>query len=439
MPEKEEVFVIEGGIPLKGEVRLAGAKNAATKILMASLLTSEECILENFPRIGDTDIALEICRTVGSEIDLKGNTLHIKTPKILNTKVVNLSRRNRVPILTLGILLSRVGEGEVQKLGGDKIGPRPVDMHLESLRSLGATIEETENSYIAKVGKKLHGAEIILKYPSVGATEQVIMASVLAEGKTTLRNAAIEPEIIDLIKVLQKMGAIIELGVDRLITIYGVEKLHGFKHHILYDRNEAVSFACLAVATRGKIFVAGANQEHLITFLNSLRRIGGEYEVKGNGIWFWRKKELSGLKIETDTHPGFMTDWQQPFVVLLTQANGVSVVHETVYEDRFGYTKELNKMGADIKVVAECLGGLNCRFKDKGFFHSAIIDGPTHLFGNELNIPDLRAGIATVIAALVAEGKSVVKGVKEIDRGYEDIDKRLMLLGANIKREHKID
>lgn len=435
MPEeKEEIFIVEGGKPLKGEIQLAGAKNAATKILMASLLTQEECILENFPIIGDTDIALEICRAIGSKIYIEKNTLHIKTPKILNNKVINLSRRNRIPILTLGILLSRVGEGEVQKLGGDKIGPRPVDMHLEALKALGAYIEETENSYKAKTNKKLHGAEITLRYPSVGATEQVIMASVLAEGKTVLKNAAMEPEIIDLIKVLQKMGAIIELGVDRVITIYGVDKLNGFKHHIIYDRNEAVSFACLATATNGKVLVKGANQEHLITFLNSLRRIGGEYEVKKDGILFWRKRTLSGIKIETDTHPGFMTDWQQPFIVLLTQAHGVSIIHETVYEDRFGYTKELNKMGADIKVVTECLGTLNCRFKDKGFLHSAIVDGPKYLKGSEINIPDLRAGIATIIAALVAEGESIITGVKEVDRGYEKIDTRLMSLGANIKR-----
>ena len=434
MQNVKNVFLVEGGQALKGEIKLAGAKNAATKILVASLLTDEECILENFPRIGDTEIALEICRNLGSQIKIEGNTVYIQTPRILSTKITNLGRRNRIPILVLGVLLSRVREGEVPLLGGDKIGPRPVDMHIEALKTLGAQITIQENSYLAFVPNGLHGGEITLKYPSVGATEQTIMASVLASGKTVLRNAAVEPEIIDLIKVLQKMGAIIELGTNRVITIYGVEKLRGFKHQIISDRNEAVSFASLAIATNGKIFVKDANQEHLITFLNSLRRIGGEYEVEKDGIWFWRARKLTGVKIETDTHPGFMTDWQQPFVVLLTQAHGVSVIHETVYEDRFGYTKELNKMGADIKVVSECLGSLACRFKDKGFLHSAIIDGPTHLYGTEINVPDLRAGIAHLIATLVAEGKSVINGIEEIDRGYEKIDERLKALGAKIQR-----
>ncbi|MCL4392167.1 UDP-N-acetylglucosamine 1-carboxyvinyltransferase [Patescibacteria group bacterium] len=431
----EEYFSVKGGRPIKGTVRLAGAKNAATKMLVASLLTDEECTLENFPDIGDTRIVLELCEVLGSKFDFKDSTVTIRTEKIKTTKVEALSRKNRIPILALGPLLTRMGEGEVPIVGGDKIGPRPVDMHLTSLEALGAEVEIGTDSYHARAPHGLKGAEITFRYPSVGATEQVIMAAVLARGKTIVRNAAVEPEITDLIKVLQKMGAIIELGTNRVISIYGVERLRGFKHRIMSDRNEAVSFACLAVATDGDVFAEGAEQEHLITFLNSLRRIGGEYEVRENGIRFWRAKKLTGTKIETETHPGFMTDWQQPFTVLLTQSEGASVVHETVYEDRFGYTKDLNLMGANIKVVNECLGDLPCRFKDNLSPHSAIIEGPTKLHGREITVPDIRAGIAHLIAALVAEGESTIRGISEIDRGYERIDERFRSLGASIERK----
>lgn len=429
-----EYFKVTGGKPVGGKVKLAGAKNAATKMLVASLLTDEACTLENFPAIGDTEIVLELCEVLGSAIERGESKVTLKTEKIKKTKVEALSRRNRIPILALGPLLARVGEGEVPIVGGDKIGARPVDMHLESLRALGAKIEIGKHSYKATAPNGLRGAEISFRYPSVGATEQTVMAAVLARGKTIIRNAAVEPEITDLIKVLQKMGAIIELGTNRVISVYGVKKLGGFKHRIMGDRNEAVSFASLAVATDGKIFVEGAEQEHLITFLNSLRRVGGEYGVEENGIWFWRERKLEGVKIETETHPGFMTDWQQPFTVLLTQADGVSVIHETVYEDRFGYVKDLNLMGANIKVVNECLGDLPCRFKDNLSPHSAIIYGPTKLHGREITVPDLRAGIAHLIAGLVADGETIIRGIDEIDRGYERIDERLRNLGANIER-----
>lgn len=233
------------------------------------------------------------------------------------------------------------------------------------------------------------------------------------------------------------MGAIIELGANRRITIYGVQKLHGARYRILPDRNEAVSFACLAVATGGDIFVKKAVQEHLITFLNTLRRIGGEYEVLPGGIRFWRASGLRGIEVETDTHPGFMTDWQQPLAVLLTQSEGHSVIHETVYEDRFHYTRDLNLMGAKIKVTEKCLGDIPCRFKDSSHPHSAMIFGPTPLEAKEITVPDLRAGIAHIIAALVAKGESKIKGIYEIDRGYAKIDERLRQLGADIKRVSK--
>jgi UDP-N-acetylglucosamine 1-carboxyvinyltransferase len=427
-------FIIRGGRPLVGEIRLAGAKNAATKMLIASLLTDEECVFENFPRIGDAEIVKELCGALGSEIKSIDSHLVIRTPEIKNTKVASLSRKNRISILALGPLLCRAGEAEVPVVGGDKIGSRPVDIHMESLRALGAEIEVGPESYRARVSGRLKGAIIALKYPSVGATEQIIFSSVLAEGKTTITNAAVEPEVTDLIKMLQKMGAIIEIGTHRTVTVYGVPKLHGVRHRVLPDRNEAVSFACLAVATNGRILVNGADQGDLITFLNNLRRIGGEYEVTNEGILFWRARPLTGIRLETDTHPGFMTDWQQPFLTMLTQAEGESVIHETVYEDRFGYTKDLNLMGADIRVVNECLGETPCRFKNGNHPHSAVIKGPTKLHGATVTVPDLRAGIAHVLAALIAEGESEILGVHEIDRGYEKIVERLSFLGADIER-----
>lgn len=420
---------------MEGEVRLAGAKNAATKMMVASLLTDQPCLLENFPDIGDAQITAELCRTIGSHIKLQDGVLEIQTPDIKNHCVTSLSRRNRIPILTLGPLLSRAGKAEIPIVGGDKIGPRPVSLHLEALTAMGAKIEVSKDRYIAVVENGLSGAEINLKFPSVGATENIILAAVLAKGRTVISNAATEPEVIELIKMLQKMGAIIELGANRIIEIEGVSKLKGTAHRILPDRNEAVSFACLAVATDGQILVKEARQHDLITFLNALRKIGGEYQVNKEGIIFYRAKPLTALMVETDTHPGFMTDWQQPFVVLLTQAKGKSLIHETIYEDRFGYTEDLNLVGANIKLSSKCFGELPCRFKSEAYFHSAAINGQTPLRGGNFRVKDLRSGIAHIIAALVAKGESVIDGVEEIDRGYERIDERLRELGANILRK----
>jgi len=429
-------FIINGGKKLNGEITLSGSKNAATKMMIASLLTDEPCHLENFPIIGDTEITAELCRTIGSEIilDKEKNILNIHTPEIKNFKVDSLTRRNRIPILALGPLLIRAGKAEVPIVGGDKIGPRPVDIHLNALQEMGVKVEISPTSYKAFAPKGLHGAKINFRFPSVGATENIILAAVLAEGRTVITNAATEPEIIELIKMLQKMGAIIELGANRAIYIDGVKKLKGVTHEIIPDRMEAASFACLAVATDGKILIKKARQEDMITFLNALRKIGGEYEVTNGGIIFYRSTPLKAIKIETDTHPGFMTDWQQPFVALLTQANGISEIHETIYEDRFGYVQDLNLMGAEIKVLSKCLGELSCRFNGKNFLHSAVIKGPTPLHSANLVVRDLRSGIVNVIATLIAGGQSMIEGIDEIDRGYFKLDERLRNVGAEIER-----
>ncbi|MDO8601718.1 MAG: UDP-N-acetylglucosamine 1-carboxyvinyltransferase [bacterium] len=429
-------FKITGGKTLSGEIELAGAKNAATKLMITSLLTNEPCVLENMPHIGDVMITGELCKSVGSFISHEGHTLTIATPEITTHKVGPLSRKNRIPILALGPLLARTGKAEVPFLGGDKIGARPVDIHLAALQEMGAVIKVEGDTYVAEAPNGLRGARIDMRFPSVGATENTILAAVLAKGRTVIHNAAVEPEIIDVIKFLQKMGAIIELGTNRMIAIEGVSKLHGAKHEVMPDRNEAVSFACLGLVTGGPVLVKNARQDELITFLNAVRRIGGDYQVRSNGISFFRPEgvQFQGIEIETDTHPGFMTDWQQPFAVVLTQAEGLSVIHETVFEDRFGYIKDLGTMGADIKVLNKCLGELKCRFSGGNSAHCAVIDGPTKLKAANLMVKDLRSGMVNIIAALIADGVSIIDGIEEIDRGYENIDTRLRALGAQIER-----
>jgi UDP-N-acetylglucosamine 1-carboxyvinyltransferase len=428
-------FIVKGGKPLFGEVTLAGAKNAVSKMMIASLLTDEPCILENVPDIGDTSITAELMENIGSKIEIAGKTARLHTEIVKTSRVPSLSRRNRIPILALGPLLARVGEAEVPILGGDKIGPRPVDIHLQALAKLGAQIQITKGSYHAWAPDGgLHGAEIELRFPSVGGTENAILAAVLAKGKTLIMNAALEPEIIELIKMLQKMGAIIEMCPPRTISIEGVEKLHGVTHRIMPDRNEAVSFACLAIATGGRVLVKDAIQEHLITFLNTVRRMGAEYEVTDDGIAFSRSGSLYPLEIRTDVHPGYMTDWQQPLAVLLTQAKGISTIHETIYEDRFGYALDLKEMGADIKISTDCPPNEPCRFYEKNLYHFAVMHGPTPLSSKNLHVRDLRSGMVDILAALVATGVSEIEGVEEIDRGYEKIDERLRQLGADISR-----
>lgn len=423
---------ITGGKPLAGTVQISGAKNAASKMIIACLLTAEEVVLENVPLQKETDIARELVTMLGAETELKDHTLTVRVPKIAGTSAMQLSRKNRLAILALAPLLHRAGEAYVPKLGGDKIGPRPVNFHLDALESMGAVIEIDEEGYRATAKEGLKASLIDLPYPSVGATETAIFAGVLAKGRTVIRNAAIEPEIVDLIMMLQKMGAIIEMGAGRHIEITGVKELHGCKHRVLPDRMEAASYGSLALATRGDIFCKGADHRDMITFLNAIRRMGGTYEVKDDGIRFCGAPKYVGIQIETDTHPGFMTDWQQPFVVALTQAEGTSVVHETVYEDRFAYTETLVKMGADITLFESCLGEVTCRFKDQNHRHSAVIKGPTKLKATDLVVPDIRAGLAYVVAALVADGTSNLTGIEHLERGYEDLYGKLKAVGADI-------
>ncbi len=423
---------ITGGKPLQGRVKVAGAKNATSKMIIASLLTADEIVLHNVPLQQETDIARELVTTLGATTEINDHSLRINVPHIASTSAMSLSRKNRLAILALAPLLHRTGEAYVPTLGGDKIGPRPVNFHLDALEQMGAKIEADADGYRATAPGGLKGKVIELPYPSVGATETVLFAGVLAKGRTVLRNAAIEPEIISLIMMLQKMGAIIELGAGRDIEIIGVEKLHGCEHTVLPDRLEVASFASLALATHGDIFVEGARHQDVITFLNAVRLVGGEYEVKEDGIRFIGNGHYRGMQIETDTFPGFSTDWQQPFLVVLTQAEGTSVMHETVYEERFAYTEVLRKMGADVSLFDNCLGELACRFRDHNYKHSAVIKGPAKLTATDMVVPDIRAGLAYVIAALVAEGVSTLTGVEHLERGYENLYGKLKSIGADL-------
>jgi UDP-N-acetylglucosamine 1-carboxyvinyltransferase len=430
-----QTFHVTGGKPLRGEVTLSGAKNAASKMMIASLLTDEPVIIGNVPRQQETEITHEIISTIGSKTSwIDDHTLSAQLSSINTTSVHKLSRKNRLSILALAPLLHRAGEAFVPLVGGDAIGPRPVNFHLETLKKMGVQIDETSEGYKALVKKRLRGALIELPYPSVGATETAILAGVLADGRTTIRNAADEPEVRALIMMLQDMGAIIQVNAGRSIEIIGVARLYGTHMRVMPDRIEAASYACMALGTRGEIFVRGAEHEHMMSFLNTVRKIGGEYEAREDGILFSGNEHYQGIELETDTHPGYMTDWQQPLIVVLTQAQGTSIVHETVYEERFGYTESLNRMGANITMFSNCLGEIECRFKGQNYRHSAVITGPTPLHATNVVVPDIRAGLAFVIAALVAEGTSVLSGIEHLDRGYERLEEKLRGVGAVIDR-----
>ncbi len=337
------------------------------------------------------------------------------------------------PILMVGPLLHRFGRAVVPVMGGCVIGDRPIDFHLQGFQSLGAKVEYKDGAYHFEA-KRLTGTRITLPFPSVGATENLMMAATLAKGTTEIRNAAIEPEIVDLALQLQAMGAIISQETDRTWVIQGVKELHPADHKVINDRIEAASFAVSAIATKGDVFIRGADQLHLLTFLNWIRRAGGDFEVFPDGIrFFGRDRKLCSIAAETGVHPGLMTDWQQRWLILLTQAEGMSVIHETVYENRFGYVETLNRMGARIQVFDECLGGRECRFHHLGHKHSAVILGPTPLRGAEIEIPDLRAGFSYLVAAVLAQGQTKISGVRYIERGYDRVVEKFKALGASIQ------
>lgn len=431
-------LVINGGKPLKGRIELRGAKNLVTKAMVASLLADSPSVLKDVPHIRDVEVVSGLLNLHGVTVEHGDDGVMKLDPSgVKQARVVDIDAHagsSRIPILFCGPLLHQLGEAFIPQLGGCQIGDRPIDFHLDVLRAFGATVEKQIDGIRLSAPDGLTGTKIELPYPSVGATEQVLLSATRAKGITELSGAAVEPEIIDLIAILQKMGAIISVDTDRVIRIEGVDRMDGFSHRSLFDRNEAASWAAAALATGGDIFVAGAEQTKMTTFLNVYRKIGGAFDIEDDGIRFFHPGgELKPVVIETDVHPGFMTDWQQPLVVALSQAKGLSIVHETVYENRFGFTEALRQMGAEVQIYRECLGGHPCRFGRRNFYHSAVISGPVKLRGADIVVPDLRGGFSHVVAALAAEGKSTVSNIELISRGYEHFLDKLTALGADYK------
>jgi UDP-N-acetylglucosamine 1-carboxyvinyltransferase len=434
-------ITINGGKPITGRVDLKGSKNLVTKAMVAALLGDTPSTLLDVPFISDVEVVSRLLNLHGVAInhDERTGDMILDPSRVEQARMTDIDAyagSSRIPILFCGPLLHRLGEAFIPGLGGCEIGSRPVDFHFDVLRSFGAVIEKHPGGTRLSAPEGLKGTKIELPYPSVGATEQVLLTATISEGKTELTGAAIEPEIIDLISILQKMGAIISVDTDRVIRIEGVKSLKGFTHRAIFDRNEAASWAAAALATGGDIYVGGAKQVEMMTFLNVYRKVGGQLEIGDDGIRFYHPgTELQPVVIETDVHPGFMTDWQQPLVVALTQAQGLSIVHETVYEQRFGFTDALKQMGANIQIYRECLGGHPCRFGQRNFNHSAVVSGPTKLLGADIRVPDLRGGFSHVVAALAAEGESNVSNVQLISRGYERFLQKLEDLGADFTFE----
>ncbi|MGB1101086.1 MAG: UDP-N-acetylglucosamine 1-carboxyvinyltransferase [Pontimonas sp.] len=437
-PETADTVIFEGGKPLVGEVSVRGAKNLVTKAMVAALLADTPSTLKGVPAISDVAVVRGLLEAHAVSVTEDADGELVLDPRGVKSahfaEIDAHAGSSRIPILFCGPLLHQLGEAFIPDLGGCRIGDRPINFHLDALRAFGAQLEKSYEGIRLKAPQRLVGARVDLPYPSVGATEQVLLTAVRAKGVTELTNAAIEPEIIDLIAILQKMGAIIVVEPNRTIVIEGVETLQGYHHTALADRNEAASWAAAALATRGDIYVRGAKQQDLMTFLNVYRKVGGLFDVDDEGIRFRHPGEaIKPVVIETDVHPGFMTDWQQPMVVALTQAEGRSIVHETVYENRFGFTDALVQMGANIEVYKEGIASITRRVPRRPLEQAAVVTGPTPLHGANIRVPDLRGGFSHVIAAVTAQGTSEVSNIGIISRGYEHLLQKLDGLGVSFE------
>ncbi|MGA0210556.1 MAG: UDP-N-acetylglucosamine 1-carboxyvinyltransferase [Pontimonas sp.] len=437
-PETADTVIFEGGKPLVGEVSVRGAKNLVTKAMVAALLADTPSTLKGVPAISDVAVVRGLLEAHAVSVTEDADGELVLDPRGVKSahfaEIDAHAGSSRIPILFCGPLLHQLGEAFIPDLGGCRIGDRPINFHLDALRAFGAELEKSYEGIRLKAPQRLVGARVDLPYPSVGATEQVLLTAVRAKGVTELTNAAIEPEIIDLIAILQKMGAIIVVEPNRTIVIEGVETLQGYHHTALADRNEAASWAAAALATRGDIYVRGAKQQDLMTFLNVYRKVGGLFDVDDEGIRFRHPGEaIKPVVIETDVHPGFMTDWQQPMVVALTQAEGRSIVHETVYENRFGFTDALVQMGANIEVYKEGIASITRRVPRRPLEQAAVVSGPTPLHGANIRVPDLRGGFSHVIAAVTAQGTSEVSNIGIISRGYEHLLQKLDGLGVSFE------
>jgi UDP-N-acetylglucosamine 1-carboxyvinyltransferase len=435
-------YIVTGGTPLNGSVRVGGAKNASYKIMIASLLAESPSRLLNFSHISDVELVAAMINSLGGKAQLMGERAYYVDPSNVREHSLNTSygKASRASTMFIPVLLHKFGRAIVPYPGGDKIGKRPLERHFEGLEQLGATVS-AHDDVIEVTATELRGTTYRFEKNTHTGTETLIMAAVKAKGTTILENAAEETEIDDLIDYLNSMGANILRTSNRTIEIHGVDTLHGSIHKIMPDQNQVISFACAALATKGDIIVENTRTEDIEAFLQKLDEIGGGYELGSYGTRFFYKGELRAADMETQPHPGFKTDWQPLWTTMMTQANGVSVVHETVSQNRFVYVQALNEMGADIELfnpeVANPSEVYNFNLEDShaGETHAARIHGPSALRAGTFTIEDLRHGATLLIAGLIAEGQTTLLDPhNHIDRGYERLDEQLNAMGANIKR-----
>ena len=419
--------------PLQGDIVVRGSKNAVTKHLVAAMLGDGPSTVTNCPDIGDVDITCKMLEALGCAVESDDGTVTVDpTPLSVSRVPMVFSGMNRIPILMLGPLLHKVGEAFVPLVGGDDIGSRPVDFHVNALKKMGAEITITAEGLEAKTSR-LQGAHIELPYPSVGATETVLLSAVMAKGRTVLDGGALEPEVIELALFLQRMGAQIEMRPGRRYIIDGVDRLSSASHRLQGDRIEAFSYLVAGLITKGNVTVYGCSQDRLVTAISTLSRMGAQFEITDTAVSA-SATQLNPAVVETDTHPGFMTDWQSPMVALFTSCDGLSVMYETVYENRFTYVPALNKMGAQIETYNTPLGSIEGRFVGSSTPCSVIVRGGTPLRGTEVVVPDIRGGFAYVLAAASAESTTTITGTHHLDRGYNHPIDNFKGLGLDIER-----
>jgi UDP-N-acetylglucosamine 1-carboxyvinyltransferase len=413
-------FVIEGGTPLNGEIATSGAKNSALPALAAALLTDEKVVLQRIPRVRDIRTMERLLVNIGSEMSVDEETVTIETPKIVSPEApYELVKTMRASSLVLGPLVARAGRARVSMPGGCGIGARPINFHLSGLEHLGATISQ-EFGYIEAVAEDgLKGGHVSFDRITVTGTEDILMAAVLADGETVIENAAREPEVVDLAAMLVKMGAKIEGAGSSLIRVQGVSKLHGVTHEIIADRIEAGTFVIAGAITGGDLKITGCVAEHLGALVDKLLDAGVKVSVlDGSTIHVQPDGALRPVDMSTEEYPGFATDLQAQYMALMTQADGISIITETIFENRFMHAQELMRMGANIRVEGR----------------RAILAGRAKLTGAGVIASDLRASASLVLAAMVARGETVIDRVYHIDRGYEAIEAKLSAVGANIRR-----
>ncbi|HHW41922.1 MAG TPA: UDP-N-acetylglucosamine 1-carboxyvinyltransferase [Syntrophomonadaceae bacterium] len=414
----EDKFIIEGGICLKGDVRISGSKNACLPVLAASLLTPEKCVISGIPRLADVRTMIRMLTELGVQVAVQGSQVTVQARELQKPgQLQQYARKMRASFLLMGPVLARQGKACMALPGGCAIGKRPVDLHLKGLAALGAEIR-IEKGFVKATARQLQGAEIVLDFPSVGATENIMMASACARGTTTLVNAAAEPEVVDLADFLNKMGAEVTGAGTRVIRIKGNPSLHGAVHTVIPDRIEAGTYLAAAVATGGEVRLARVVPDHLRSVIEKFREAGACIEEGNDELFVSAPQELRPLDISTSPYPGFPTDMQPQFAALLTTAAGTSRITENIFENRFLYTYELVRMGASIEVTGT----------------TAVIRGVRGLRPACVKAGDLRAGAALVIAALKAWGETEIGGVYHLDRGYEDLEEKLGGLGCRIRR-----